>query len=155
MHITEFLSPSSVLSRIKAGSKKRVLETVSETLAGATPNFTADEIFSSLITRERLGSTGLGQGVAIPHGRMEDLEQPLAAFMSLAEPVDFEAPDGQPVDLIFALLVPAEATQEHLTLLAQLAGMFSDQEFCGLLRATSDSSELYKHLLNWKHRESA
>jgi nitrogen PTS system EIIA component len=96
-----------------------------------------------------LGSTGLGHGVAIPHGRMGGLEAPIGAFVSLESAIDFDALDRQPVDLLFALLVPQESTSEHLQLLAQLAQMFSDAGFSGQLRASRDGRELYQLLQHW------
>ena len=102
------------------------------------------------MSREKLGSTGLGRGVAIPHGRIAALEQPVCAFIRLEDAVEFDATDGQPVDLAFALLVPEESTEEHLQLLSQLAEMFSDEEFRAQLRATKDSQAIYNLLSTWK-----
>jgi PTS system nitrogen regulatory IIA component len=155
MSITQLLEPERVSCKVDSGSKKRSLEDISQLLATVAANITADEIFTSLINRERLGSTGLGQGVAIPHGRLDDLEKPVAAFMSLQAPIDFDAIDGSPVDLVFALLVPAEATEEHLSLLSELAQMLSNADFCKKLRSCNTSNELYNLLKSWQQRESA
>jgi PTS system nitrogen regulatory IIA component len=103
-----------------------------------------DDILNYLITREKLGSTGLGQGIAIPHCRVGNCTQPLGALLSLETPIPFDAPDDQPVDLLFVLLVPKEARQQHLDILASIAGLFSQQQFCGRLRAVRDSSSLYQ-----------
>ena len=110
----------------EASSKKRVLEQAARLLAASAEEPSAEQIFERLLERERLGSTGLAGGVALPHARMPGVTASRGAFLRLAEPVEFDALDGTPVDLVFALLVPEEATDEHLQLLAQLAGMFND-----------------------------
>lgn len=107
-------------------SKKRLLEDLAGMFAGETHDLDARTIFTTLIDREKLGSTGIGSGVALPHGRIEGLTDTLAIFMTLAEPLDFEAADNQPVNLVFALLVPEQATDNHLQLLARLAELFRD-----------------------------
>lgn len=149
MHIASLIVPARVACCMQSSSKKRVLEQLSQLLAEDQPSITAEEIFDSLIGRERLGSTGLGHGVAIPHGRMSGLKAPIGAFVRLESAIDFDALDRQPVDLLFALLVPQESTSEHLQLLAQLAQMFSDSGFSGQLRASHDSQELYQLLQLW------
>jgi len=111
MNITNLLNPERVFCRDDVGSKKRLLEQLSELLAGSSPGLSQNEIFNALLNREKLGSTGLGKGVAIPHGRMATLEHPVCAFIKLATPIDFDASDGQPVDLIFTLLVPEDSTE--------------------------------------------
>jgi nitrogen PTS system EIIA component len=149
MHIASLIIPERVACCMQSSSKKRVLEQISQLLAEDQPQLTAEEIFDSLIGRERLGSTGLGHGVAIPHGRMGGLEAPIGAFVRLESAIDFDALDRQPVDLLFALLVPQESTSEHLQLLAQLAQMFSDAGFSAQLRASRDGRELYQLLQHW------
>ncbi len=156
MQVSELITPERVAFSENPSSKKRSLERLGELLASGTPNLTAGEIFESLIGRERLGSTGLGKGVAIPHGRVAGLEQPLGAFVHLNEAVDFDAIDNHPVDLLFALLVPEQSTDEHLNLLAQLAQMFGDDGFCQRLRDSADSGASFELLRHWApHRESA
>lgn len=150
MHITSLIFLERVSCCQKVTSKKRALEQLSQLLAQNNPNITAEEVFDRLVSRERLGSTGLGHGVAIPHGRVPDLEKPLAACIRLEDGVDFDAVDRVPVDLLIALLVPEEATDEHLQLLAQLATMFSDTEFTQKLRETRNSQELYQLLQHWE-----
>ena len=150
MHIASLINPERVACCQESTSKKRLLEQLSQLLADATPTITSAEIFDSLNGRERLGSTGLGQGVAIPHGRMSGLSEPVGAFLHLSKAVDFDAPDHQPVDLLFTLLVPEESTEEHLQLLAQLAQMFADRAFCQRLRGTHSSQELYELLQHWE-----
>jgi nitrogen PTS system EIIA component len=149
MRISELLTPDRVACRQSSASKKRSLETLGKLLADALPEFTSGEIFNSLIGRERLGSTGLGKGVALPHGRLQGLKQPIAAAMTLSDGVDFDAIDGQPVDLLFALLVPEESTDEHLQILARLAEMFISSEFCNKLRNCDSSDQCYKLIIDW------
>lgn len=139
------LTPSRVAHRLEAGSKKRLLEHLAELLA-ADGGLPAKRVFQILIERERLGSTGVGEGVALPHGRMADLTEPVGAFASLAAPVDFDAPDGRPVDLAFALLVPEAATQSHLSLLALLARRFHDADWRESLRRAPDAAALLARL---------
>src|SRR5699024_48431 len=126
--VTEILSPEQIAMGAIANSKKRVLEQLGELLARGTDDLEAGDIFDCLLARERLGSTGLGEGVAIPHARMGGNQHILAAFIRLNQGIDFDAADQQPVDLFFALLVPEKSTQTHLQLLAQLAEMFHDRE---------------------------
>ena len=101
-------------------------------------------MFAQLTAREKLGSTGLGQGIAIPHCRVEECPQPLGTLLTLEQPIDFDAPDDQPVDLLFALLVPGEANQQHLDILAGLARLFHQPDFCRQLRAAQDATALFK-----------
>ena len=126
---------------------------LSELLADALVDFTQGEIFDSLIGRERLGSTGLGNGVALPHGRMKGLREPIAAMAVMGDSVDFDAIDGKPVDILFALLVPEESTDEHLQILARLAAMFSNSEFCAELRNCNDPEQCYKLIDNWNSHQ--
>jgi PTS system nitrogen regulatory IIA component len=144
------LSPSRVALRAQVASKKRALEMLGELIVQEDPSLNQAEVFNSLWERERLGSTGLGRGVAIPHGRLKGIEQMRCAFMRFKEPVDFDTADDQPVDMACALLVPAESTSEHLNTLALLAEMFSDVEFCAELRAARSDQELYALLTSWQ-----
>ncbi len=123
-----------------ASSKKRALEQAARLLAAGTAEPSAEQIFEHLLERERLGSTGLAGGVALPHARMAEIENSRGAFMRLAEPIEFDALDGQPVDLVFALLVPEKATEQHLQLLAGLAEMFNNVALCERLR-NADAGE--------------
>ncbi|MCB1802760.1 MAG: PTS IIA-like nitrogen regulatory protein PtsN [Gammaproteobacteria bacterium] len=125
-----------------ASSKKRVLEQAARLLAGTGADQDAEAIFERLLERERLGSTGLAGGVALPHARMPGIKESHGAFLRLAEPVDFDALDGQPVDLVFALLVPEEATEEHLQLLSALARMFNEAELREQLREAEPEQAL-------------
>lgn len=149
MQISDILTKERILCNIKVNSKKRVLEKCSELLVTGT-SFTSYEIFDSLVERERLGSTGFGRSVAIPHARVAQSNRTLAAFLQLDEGIDFDAIDKQPVDLVFALLVPENSTNEHLKILALLAKMFSDDKFCEKLRKTVDITEKFKLLTQWQ-----
>jgi PTS system nitrogen regulatory IIA component len=144
--------PDRVSCRDDLGSKKRLLEYVSELLAGSSPELSQNEIFDALINREKLGSTGLGKGVAIPHGRIASLESPVCAFVKLATPVDFDATDGQAVDLIFTLLVPEDSTEEHLQVLSTIAEMFSNAGISMALRQCDTDSCLLEQLCQWEAR---
>ena len=148
MEISENLPPERIDSRQDSFSKKRRLELLRALLASDLPDFAGGEIFDSLIGRERLGSTGLGKGVALPHGRLNGLKKPIAAMAVLKQGTDFDAIDRNPVDLLFALLVPEESTDEHLQILAHLAAMFSNQEFCTKLRNCDDSKQCFELVSN-------
>jgi len=143
MQINELFHPASIACKQTCASKKRSLELLSRLLADSTPDMTEGEIFDSLIARERLGSTGLGKGVALPHGRIRGLTKPLGALLTLDGGIDFDAIDKQPVDLLFALLVPEESTDEHLQILAKLAGLFSMPHLCQQIRASQDGDNCY------------
>jgi PTS system nitrogen regulatory IIA component len=127
MKLSEILSPDCIRLDSDATSKKRVLESVSQLLADTDEELSPREVFDCLIAREKLGSTGLGQGVAIPHGRLSGLDKTIGVFLRLPKGVDFDAPDNEPVDLVFALLVPKESTEEHLQVLASIAGYFNSK----------------------------
>lgn len=127
MKLSEILSPDCIRLDSDATSKKRVLEIASQLLADRDEALSQREVFDCLIAREKLGSTGLGQGVAIPHGRLARLDKTIGVFLRLPRGVDFDAPDGVPVDLVFALLVPKESTEEHLQVLASIARYFDSK----------------------------
>ncbi len=153
MQVTELLDIERINCCNEVGSKKRVLEQMSQLIATGQTELSQDQIFDSLISRERLGSTGLGHGVAIPHARVQNSDKTLAAVIKLRQGVDYDAPDQKPVDLLFALLVPENSTEEHLQLLAQLAQMFSDEGFVSKLRAANDANALYQTLRSWQPKE--
>jgi PTS system nitrogen regulatory IIA component len=146
MRIQEILSPERILSRAGIASKKSALETLSKLMAGSEPSLTYTEIFDCLNARERLGSTGIGNGIAIPHGRFQHIKQPVAAFLQLKSGIDFDAVDQKPVDLLFSLLVPADSTDEHLQILSCLAAMFSDAALINRLRLRSSPEKIYEIL---------
>jgi len=152
MKISELITPERIVTTAEAGGKKRALELLSELLSEggqqAGEKVSRNQVFSSMLSRERLGSTAIGSGVAIPHGRIENLDKSIGAFIRLREPVDFDATDGGPVDMLFALMVPSECAEEHLNALAALARMFSEADFCDRLRQCQepeDVFELIKH----------
>lgn len=136
---------------VRTSSKKRLLELVSEALVQNDELLDSREVFESLCARERLGSTGLGNGVAIPHGRVLSSSVVQAVFVRLAKPLAFDAVDGKPVDLLFALAVPQNCTSDHLKLLSQIAERFSDTELLEKLRAAEDSGELIDLLSDTQH----
>lgn len=144
MKISDLIAPERILTAADAGGKKRALEILSELLATSGPSLNRNQVFSSMISRERLGSTAIGSGVAIPHGRIEGLENSLGAFIHLREPVDFDATDGGPVDMLFALIVPSRCAEEHLNALASLAQMFSRAELCDRLREADNADTVYQ-----------
>ena len=129
-------------------SKKRALERLSDLLVSAQTGLQSSDIFDGLLARERLGSTGVGHGVAIPHGRISTSDDAVGAFVHLESGIDFDAIDDQPVDLLFALLVPEDSTDEHLKLLAQLAKMFADKPLRDALRAAKSNDDIYHLLAN-------
>ena len=149
MHLLDLLSPARVRANAAVTGKKRLLEQLAQLLAEGGGEGERG-IYDSLCNRERLGSTGLGHGVAIPHGRSARAVSATGTFLRLAEPVDFGAPDGQPVDLVFALVVPEHYAQQHLMLLANLAEMFGDADFRQRLRQATDSAALYALLADWQ-----
>jgi PTS system nitrogen regulatory IIA component len=151
MLVSDLLSPERVLVDARATSKKKLLETVSKALVSHDSALDAREVFESLCARERLGSTGLGHGVAIPHGRVSSSLEPQAVFVRLAKPLAFDAIDGVPVDLLFALAVPENCTSDHLNLLAQIAERFSDEQLLRNLRQADGATELVKLLSDKKH----
>ena len=130
-----------------ASSKKRVLEKISHALASNTKAATADNIFQALLERERLGSTGLGKGVAIPHARIPGLTHTIAAMMTLESPVNYESADKQPVDIAFGLLVPEEDSEHHLQHLARLVTLFREPHICQKIRDAENAEQIFELLL--------
>ena len=155
MHLIDLLAPARVLAGVSVTSKKRLLEQISGLLAEGAGTEVERRVFDSLCGREKLGSTGLGHGVAIPHGRTGALPGAVGAFIQLSEPIEFSALDGKPVDLIFALAVPEHFSNQHLLLLSQLAEMFSDIGFSTRLRHAPDSTSLYALLADWQLTHAA
>jgi len=155
MHLLDLISPARISAGVSASSKKRLLEVVADLLIQDQPAELDRPVFDSLCARERLGSTGLGHGVAIPHGRTPGLTTATGAFVRLREPLDFGAPDGEPVDLVFALAVPEHFTHQHLVLLSQLAEMFGDAQFRDSLRQAPDSAAIHRLLSDWQAAHAA
>lgn len=155
MHLIDLLAPARVVAGASVTSKKRLLELLAGLLAEGEGSESERRIFDSLCAREKLGSTALGQGIAIPHGRSDALATATGCFVRLDEPIDFGAPDGRPVDLLFAMGVPEHFTNQHLLLLSQLAEMFSDPAFSNRLRSAADAADLYAQLANWQPADAA
>lgn len=143
------LDPSRALCKVAARSKKRALEIAASLLAESLSGMSSTEVFEAINSRERLGSTGLGYGMALPHGRVSGLSEPVAACLTLEQPVDFDAPDRQRVDVLYALLVPRNCSREHLQILASLAEMFNDADLRECLRAQTDETALIECLDQW------
>ncbi len=149
MSIAAILTPSRTYCAVTGSSKKRVLERISQLISEDLPALDYGTLFKNLIAREKLGSTAIGEGIAIPHCRMNMCEEVTGALIRLQEPVDFEAADDQLVDLLFVLLVPEQACDEHLQALAELAGLFNREDFRTALRAAGDSQQLYQAATNF------
>ncbi|WP_404363832.1 PTS IIA-like nitrogen regulatory protein PtsN [Marinobacter sp.] len=142
--IDNILSPELTHCQVAATSKKRVLEFIAGQVAQHDPALSEGQTFNNLVARERLGSTGIGQGIAIPHCRLENCNRVVGTLVTLKDGISFDAIDNQPVDILFALIVPKEATSEHLELLSQLAEKFNDRGFCDQLRQCTDNESLYR-----------
>ena len=148
IQLQTILTPGRSLVNVPGGSKKRVLEQIATLAARDLGELDAQDIFESLIAREKLGSTGFGNGIAIPHCRLSGCSSPLCAVLHLEAAVDFDAIDGAPVDLLFVLLVPEAATDAHLELLRQIASMLDRKDVREKLRAASSNEALYQVVLD-------
>ncbi len=146
--ISKILLSDNILLDTESTSKKRVFERVG-LLFENNQQIGRSQVFDSLFAREKLGSTGLGQGVAIPHGRIAKLRDATAAFVMTSHPIPFDAPDGLPVNLIFVLLVPERANDFHLQILGELAQMFSDTPFRNRLLACKDTASIHQLIHDW------
>ena len=152
--LASILSPEQVLAHVEVTSKKRAFEEAGllfENLHGLSRALVTDSLFS----RERLGSTGLGHGVAIPHGRIKGLKAPMAAVFQLANPIGFDAPDDVVVGLLIFLLVPEAATQKHLEILSEIAELLSDTELRERMLASSDAVQLHSLIAGWQSAQVA
>src|ERR1051326_991810 len=147
--VGRLLSPSHVLLDLQASSKKRLFEQAG-LLFENQHGLGRSVVFDSLFAREKLGSTGLGQGIAIPHGRIKGLKEALGAFVRMKQPLPFDAPDGQSVNLIFVLLVPDRATDLHLQILSELAQMFSDKPFREQLLQAGSAPDMHESIAQWQ-----
>jgi PTS system nitrogen regulatory IIA component len=146
--VSSLLPVNHVLLDIDVSSKKRLFEQIG-LLFENSRQIPRSRVFDSLFDREKLGSTGLGYGVAIPHGRIKTLKEPVCAFVRTAAPIPFESPDGAPVSLVFAMLVPEHATEAHLGLLSELAQMFSDAGLREALATTQDIQAAHRLITEW------
>ncbi len=147
--LSQILPPSQVLVSVEATSKKRAFEEAGllfENVHGLNRALITDSLFA----RERLGSTGLGHGVAIPHGRIKGLKSPLAAVFQLSSPIGFDAPDEQSVNLLIFLLVPEAATQKHLEILSEIAELLSDGALREQLKTSTDAAQLHGLIAGWQ-----
>ena len=147
--IAELLPAGNILLDLDTGSKARLFDAVGQ-LFETNHGLARRVVVDSLIAREKLGSTGLGQGIAIPHGRIRGLKQAQGAFVRLASPIPFDAPDGKPVAQVFVLMVPEQATDQHLQLLSELAQMFSESGFRERLADATDAAGLHAVFARWK-----
>lgn len=147
--VAKLLTESHVLVDLDVSSKKRLFEQAG-LLFENQDGIARSVVFESLFARERLGSTGLGQGVAIPHGRIKGLKEAQGALLRLSQPVPFDAPDGRPVGLAFVLLVPEKATEKHLQILSELAQMFSDRALREAMAQAADAAALHQLVTAWQ-----
>jgi nitrogen PTS system EIIA component len=147
--IAQLLPATNILLEVDAASKPRLFEAVGA-LFEANRGLLRSVIVDSLLAREKLGSTGLGQGIAIPHGRIKGLQEAQGAFVRLKHPIAFDAPDGKPVAQVFVLLVPEHATEQHLQLLSELAQMFSDRRFRDHIAIATDAAALHALFQEWE-----
>jgi PTS system nitrogen regulatory IIA component len=147
--IAKLLPASNVVLDLDVASKKRVFEQVG-LLFENNHNIARSQVFDSLFAREKLGSTGLGQGIAIPHGRIKGLKEAFGAVVRMKQPIPFDAPDGGNVSLIFVLLVPERATDLHLQILSELAQMFSDKPFRDRLLGAQSAAEMHQLITEWQ-----
>ena len=148
-NLAKILQAQNVVLDLEVSSKKRAFEQaglIFENNCGIARSTVSDNLFA----RERLGSTGLGHGVAVPHGRVKGLKAPLAAFVRLAQPIPFESPDGEPVSLLVFLLVPDHVTQQHLEILSEVAEMFSSDSFREILTTDPDPLSVHARLIAWQ-----
>ncbi|MEX0618791.1 MAG: PTS IIA-like nitrogen regulatory protein PtsN [Pseudohongiellaceae bacterium] len=150
MHLEEILTPQRCYPALPGISKKRLITTVSELLAEDLGYLSANEIFNSLMAREQLGSTGLGNGIAIPHCRVSECRDVVGALVTLDKGIDFNSVDSKPVDLIFVLIVPEQKSDEHVRILADLARMFNDEDLCFTLRQTENNEDLYHIVITYQ-----
>ena len=150
MSITSILTPARTHCCVTGSSKKRVLEKIALLVSEDIPSLDAGALFKNLVCREKLGSTAIGHGIAIPHCRMNSCSAITGALIRLEQAIDFDATDEQPVDLLFVLLVPEEACDEHLQTLGQLAQLFSRRDFRDALRAAPDNQSLYQAAIGFE-----
>ena len=153
MEIEDILNKDSVTTSVKAKSKKQVLQEMAG-FAAKHRGLLDRDVFDIILERERLGTTGVGNGIAIPHGKISSLDSIYGCFARLAEPIDFEAEDGTPVDLIFLLLAPELAGADHLKALARISKIFRDADKCDQLRAIESPEQLYQLLISEHHNQA-
>lgn len=155
MNLAKLFSPDCIRCHSEVGSKKRALEEIADLLVSVNPQLQPVDIFDALMERERLGTTALGKGVAIPHCRLSEIERSSLALITIDSGIDYDAPDRQPVDVIVALVVPEESTEEHLEVLAGLAELLSDPQFITRLRGHTIPQALYSDITGWRAQGAA
>ncbi|MBA1230030.1 PTS IIA-like nitrogen regulatory protein PtsN [Pseudomonas viridiflava] len=148
IRIEKILTPGRSVVNMPGGSKKRALEHIANLIGREVPSMDSQTVFEALVAREKLGSTGFGNGIAIPHCRLSTCGEPVSAVIHLDAPIDFDAIDGAPVDLLFVLLVPQAATDEHLELLRQIASMLDRADVRDRLRSAKSGEALYQVVLD-------
>lgn len=148
MDIASILFPDCTKSAVRCNSKKKLLELISELAAQRLSGLTQQDVFNALLEREKLGSTGLGNGIALPHGKIDNEQKIVAVMVQCESPVEFDAIDKKPVDLLFALLVPGDQCQQHLKTLAHVAEKLSDKALLKQLRNAQGDDELYKVMIS-------
>lgn len=141
--LSQILTPQRTACRVAGIDKTHLFDIIARILSDDQESLPYDEVLERLVTREKLGSTGMGQGIAIPHCRLAQCARPLGSLLTLEEAIPFDAPDGIPVDLVFVLLVPVHAHQEHLDILANIAQLISQADICERLRTCTDDRALY------------
>jgi len=154
MELSKFLLPEAIVANAKAGSKKRVLQDAAQ-LAGRVYNLPETKLLAALQARELLGPTGMGNGVAIPHARLPEIEQVCGVFMHLETAIDFSAVDRQPVDLVFVLFAPESAVTDHLKSLARVSRTLRNEATCQKLRSTNDPVAIHSILLENERSKAA
>ncbi|MBT4838674.1 MAG: PTS IIA-like nitrogen regulatory protein PtsN [Methylococcales bacterium] len=154
MHVVDLISIDRIQCDLAINSKKKVLEKISQIFTDDVSSLDSSEIFKCLVGREKLGSTGIGHGVAIPHARMKsNHNKALGVFIRLKNSIEFDAIDNKPVNLLFALLVPSLSNDEHLEILSNLAKMFSDEELCRQLRQAKECEDTYSIIRRWEEKK--
>lgn len=148
MRVRELLTPDRTHFDIEGGSKKRLFDQVASLAASSCPELGEQQIFDALIARERLGSTGIGEGIAIPHCRLAACGKPVGLLIRLREAIDFDAVDSRPVDLVFVLLVPEQHPEQHLKTLSHLAALFNEPGFRDDLRQSDSAEDLYRRAVD-------
>lgn len=148
IQLKEILTLSQTLVNVNVTSKKRALEMIAQTVATNTSELSEHGLFDNLIERERLGTTGFGKGVAIPHCRVESCEKPIAVVLKLTTPIDFDAIDNELVDILVGLVVPTQANDDHLQLLKQIAELLNNVQVCKEIRSAETNQALYQVLIN-------
>jgi nitrogen PTS system EIIA component len=142
MEIWDLLTPESVIAKLRVANKRQALQEIARR-AAALVGEDEHKVFETLLEREQLGTTGIGGGTAVPHGRLPNLTRPVGLFARLEKPVDFDAIDSQPVDLVFLLLTPSDAGANHLKALARISRLLRDRAMCAKLRGTEDGDAIY------------